>query len=245
MRKYNEEIIDNESRKYAYDFDLDVIHPFMVRAFKPFFVEGDALELGCFQGAFSSRVVDYFTELTCVDASQDAIAKAEKLLCGKNVKFFEGTFEEIILPRKYNNIFLTHVLEHVDDRVGLLAKINREWLSEDGVLFVACPNGNAPSRQIAVKMGLIDTNISVTPAEWKHGHRITYTFDTLEGDIRKAGLKIVFKSGIFFKALANFQWDQVIAQGIVSNDYLEGCYSLGQQYPELCSSIYFVCRRSE
>ena len=43
-----------------------------------------------------------------------------------------------------------------------------------------CPNANAPSRQIAVKMGLIGTNTEVTDAERAHGHRVTYTFDSLE-----------------------------------------------------------------
>ena len=134
-------------------------------------------------------------------------------------------------------------MEHIDDRVGLLKKIKEEWLSEKGVLFVACPNANAPSRQIAVKMGLIESNESVTAAEREHGHRVTYSMNSLESDIKKAGFDIIHKSGIFFKALANFQWDRLLDTDIITKEYLDGCYSLGQQYPELCSSIYCVCRK--
>ncbi|CAO4149460.1 hypothetical protein PKCBPO_02931 [Methylorubrum thiocyanatum] len=30
---------------------------------------------------------------------------------------------------------------------------------------------------------------------------------------------------------------------IVSPAYLDGCYALGQLYPDLCASIYLVCER--
>ncbi|MCI8376712.1 MAG: class I SAM-dependent methyltransferase [Lachnospiraceae bacterium] len=240
-RNYNEEFKDN-TRKYAYGFDYDVMHPFMIRAFSPMFQKGNALELGSFQGHFTERLLPYFEDITCVEASGEALQAARERLEDR-IKLVQGTFEEVSLPQRYDNIFLTHVLEHLDDRVGLLKKIREEWLSDRGVLFVACPNANAPSRQIAVKMGLIDHNTAVTDAERAHGHRITYSLDTLEGDIRKAGLQVEYKSGIFFKALANFQWDRVIQEGIVAEEYLEGCYELGQVYPDLCSSIYCVCKK--
>jgi 2-polyprenyl-3-methyl-5-hydroxy-6-metoxy-1,4-benzoquinol methylase len=154
-----------------------------------------------------------------------------------------STFETATLARRYDNVVLTHVLEHLDDPVRILKRINDEWLAEKGRLFLVCPNANAPSRQIAVKMGLISHNAAVTPAEADHGHRRTYSLDTLERDATAAGLAIRHRSGIFFKALANFQWDRLLKTGIISNDYLEGCYQLGQHYPDLCSSIFLVCER--
>ena len=120
-----------------------------------------------------------------------------------------------------------------------------EWLAEGGRFFLVCPNANAPSRQIAVKMGLITHNAAVTPAEAEHGHRCTYSLDTLERDANAAGLKIMHRSGIFFKALANFQWDRLLDTDIISKEYLEGCYKLGQHYPDLCSSIFLMCERGD
>jgi hypothetical protein len=134
-------------------------------------------------------------------------------------------------------------LEHLSDPVLVLKRINDEWLSDNGRLFLVCPNANAPSRQIAVKMGLISHNTAVTPAEAEHGHRRTYTLDTLEKDAAAAGLKVVHRSGIFFKALANFQWDKLLKTDIISPEYLEGCYQLGKQYPDLCSSIFLLCEK--
>lgn len=238
-RDYNAEHADN-ARKYAYGFDFDVMHPLMVRSFAPFFRPGSMLELGSFKGDFTARLTEHFTDLSCVEASDQAMAEARQRL-GDRVQYFNSLFETVQLPRRYDNIVMTHVLEHLDDPIAVLSRINREWLAPGGRVFLACPNANAPSRQIAVKMGLIDHNAAVTPAEAEHGHRCTYALDTLERDATRAGLKVIHRSGIFFKALANFQWDRLLKTDIISPAYLEGCFQLGQQYPDLCSTIYLVC----
>jgi 2-polyprenyl-3-methyl-5-hydroxy-6-metoxy-1,4-benzoquinol methylase len=243
-RDYNKELKDNTGRKYSYGFDLDVMHPFMLRSFLPFFREGNLLELGSFKGDFTRRFLPYFKDITCVEASDEAIKVAKETM-GGNTRYFNAVFEEVILPGKYDNIVLTHVLEHLDDPVSVLRRINDEWLSDTGRFFLVCPNANAPSRQIAVKMGLIAHNTAITPAEAEHGHKITYTLDTLEADAKAAGLNVVYRSGIFFKALANFQWDQLLNTDIISKEYLEGCYQLGQVYPDLCSSIFLMCEKGK
>ena len=189
-RDYNQEHQDVLGHKYAYDFDFDVIHPFMIKSFEPFFKEGSLLELGSFKGDFTRKLLPYSDDITCVEASDEAIGIAQNEFRNK-VKFVNSLFEKVTLPTKYDNIVLTHVLEHLDDPVSILKRINNEWLSDNGRFFLVCPNANAPSRQIAVKMGLIPHNSAVTPQEKEHGHRITYTLDTLERDAKFAGLNII------------------------------------------------------
>jgi 2-polyprenyl-3-methyl-5-hydroxy-6-metoxy-1,4-benzoquinol methylase len=244
QRNYNAELKDTKDHKYAYGFDFDVMHPFMLRSFIPFFREGNLLELGSFKGDFTKRFIPYFNDITCVEASDEAIQLAKTEL-GNKITYINSLFETVTLPKKYDNIILTHVLEHIDNPVALLKRINDEWLSDTGRFFLVCPNANAPSRQIAVKMGLISHNAAVTPAEEEHGHRITYSLDTLERDAKAAGLNVVHRSGIFFKALANFQWDRLLGTDIISPEYLEGCFQLGQQYPDLCSSIFLMCEKGK
>lgn len=244
IRNHNLEIKDNADRKYAYGFDFDVMHPYMIQSFEPFFRKGSLLELGSFKGDFTRRFVPYFDDITCVEASDEAMAQARDKL-GNKVTFVHAMFEHAVLPKRYDNIVLTHVLEHIDDPILVLKRINDEWLAEGGRLFLVCPNANAPSRQIAVKMGLITHNAAVTPAEAAHGHRCTYTLDTLERDAVAAGLNVRHRSGIFFKALANFQWDRLLQTDIISRQYLDGCYQLGQQYPDLCASIFLMCERGD
>lgn len=243
-RDYDVEIKDTADHKYAYGFDFDVMHPFMIRSFEPFFRPGSLLELGSFKGDLTRRFLHRFDDVTCVEASGEAIEEASERLKGR-AHLVHSTFESVSLPRRYDNVVLTHVLEHLDDPVGVLRRVNTDWLAEGGRFFLVCPNANAPSRQIAVKMGLISHNAAVTPSESAHGHRCTYTLDTLERDAVAAGLRVLHRSGIFFKALANFQWDRLLQTDIISKEYLEGCYMLGQVYPDLCSSIFLMCERGQ
>jgi len=242
QRDYNSEMRDTSDRRYAYNFDFDVMHRYFIKSFEPFFRSGNVLELGSFKGDFSRRLLAYFDDVTCVEASSVALEEARSAL-GDKVTLVNALFESVVLGRRYDNIILAHVLEHLDDPNLVLRRINDEWLAEGGRLFLVCPNANAPSRQIAVKMGLITHNAAVTAAELEHGHRRTYALDTLERDALGAGLEVSHRSGIFFKALANFQWDRLLQTDIISDEYLEGCYKLGQHYPELCASIFLVCER--
>jgi 2-polyprenyl-3-methyl-5-hydroxy-6-metoxy-1,4-benzoquinol methylase len=241
-RNYDAEIRDTGTRQYAYDFDFDVMHRFKIRAFEPFFRPGRLLELGSHVGDFTERLLPFVDEITCLEASDVAIGEARRRF-GDRVTFVHSLIESATLHERYDDVVLTHVLEHVDDPVRVLRRINDEWLADGGRLFLVVPNANAPSRQIAVHMGLIDHNAAVTAAEAEHGHRRTYSLDTLERDAVAAGLSVVHRSGIFFKALANFQWDRLLRTDIISDDYLEGCFKLGQRYPDLCASLFLVCER--
>lgn len=241
-RNYTSEAIDSQERRYAYDFDT-ILRRYMMKSFQPFLPKGKALELGCYQGAFTSLITAAYDDVTVVEAAENLIADA-KARVGAKVTFIHSVFEEVELAAEYDAIFFIHTLEHLDDAVGVLKRV-KKWLSPTGKLFLAVPNAHAPSRQIAVKMGLISHNDAVTPAEFEHGHRITYSFDTLERDVTNAGLSIEHRGGVFFKPLANFQFDTLIAAGTIDSAYLDGCYALGMQYPDLCASIYMICSRGE
>lgn len=51
-RDYNQEIKDTADHQYAYNFDFDVMHPFMIRSFSPFFNQGSLARIGEFQRRF-------------------------------------------------------------------------------------------------------------------------------------------------------------------------------------------------
>nr|WP_199045315.1 class I SAM-dependent methyltransferase [Dyella sp. ASV24] len=238
MRDHNVEYQDNVERRYAYTFD-SVVRGYMMRTFSPFFGDGKALELGCFDGESTSVFAERFTDLTVVEAASELISKARERV-PQRVAFIQTTIEDADLPPIYDSIFLVHTLEHLDDPVSALSRI-RTWLSPKGRLFVVVPNANAASRQLAVKMGLISDNHAVTGGEKAHGHRCTYSLDTLERDVRASGLVIEARGGIFFKPFANFQFDRLMESGIIDQSYLDACYALGMQYPELTASVYNVC----
>jgi 2-polyprenyl-3-methyl-5-hydroxy-6-metoxy-1,4-benzoquinol methylase len=240
-RDYNREYQDTSERAYAYDFD-SVLRRYMIRQFRPLLPKGKALELGCYKGEFTEILTKHYDDLTVIEASDELIAEARQRVPA-SVRFVHSTFENASLPAAYDAIFLIHTLEHLDDAPGVLRRVD-SWLAPGGRLFLVCPNANAPSRQIAVKMGLISHNAAVTEGERVHGHRITYSLDTLERDARAGGLTVLQRSGVFFKPFANFQFDKLMKTDIVSTAYLDGCYELGMLYPDLSASIFLLCGKS-
>lgn len=242
MRDYNQEARDLGDRKYAYNFDY-IHREYMLRALEPYFSGASALEMGCYRGEFTKHLIERFASVDVIEAASDLIAEA-RARAGGTVTFHHGTFEAVELDRRFDNVFLVHTLEHLDDPVLVLRRI-RGWLGEKGRLLVVVPNANAPSRQIAVQMGLISHNAAVTEGEFAHGHRRTYSLDTLRRDALAAGLRVIAQGGILFKPLANFQIDRALADGIVTREFLEGCFQLGMLYPDLCASVYLVCDRGD
>ena len=195
--------------------------------------------MGCYLGDVTEMLAERYTDLTVIEASNELASAAQKRL-GARARFLQGTFETIDVSERFDAIFLMHTLEHLDDPVHVLRRA-AAGSTTSGRLFVVVPNANAPSRQIAVQMGLIPFNSAVTDAEREHGHRRTYSLDTLERDVVGAGLRIVHRGGVFFKPLANYQFDKLAGGDVISDAYLEGCYRLGMHYPDLCASIYVVC----
>ena len=239
VRDYNAEYKDSD-RKYAYEFDT-VLRVYIMRTLDPLLPRGRALEMGCYTGASTELIADRYADVTVVEASDELIAKAKDRL-GSRARFVHGTFETVVVPERYDAVFLIHTLEHLDDPIGVLRRVGG-WLTEQGRLFVVVPNANAASRQIAVQMGLIPFNDAVTESERIHGHRRTYSLTTLERDVVDAGLTVIERGGVFFKPLANFQFDRLMGSDVISDAYLEGCYRLGARYPDLCASVWCACER--
>jgi 2-polyprenyl-3-methyl-5-hydroxy-6-metoxy-1,4-benzoquinol methylase len=245
-RDYNLELSDQENasnEKYAYRFDYDVMHPLMIRKLIEHRSSGKVLEIGSYQGAFTERILEHFSDLTCVEISTDAFQQLKERI-GSRAVLHNDAIENIRLLEKFDIIVVTHVLEHVDNPVQVMQDLS-SYLTEDGIIYAVVPSATAASRQIAVEMGLISHLTAVTEAERQHGHQRTYTLDTLKRDARAAGLKSITAGGIFFKGFANFQFDQAISSGIVSDSYLEGCYTLGDKYPELCASLFLIGSRAK
>jgi 2-polyprenyl-3-methyl-5-hydroxy-6-metoxy-1,4-benzoquinol methylase len=199
--------------------------------------------MGCYMGDFTVLFDQHYADLNVIEAA-DILIKATQKRVSSRVRFIHSTFEAAEISERFDNIFLIHTLEHLDDPVGVMRKAGN-WLKPNGRFFVAVPNAHAVSRRIAVKMGLITHNSAITPSESAHGHRITYSLDTLERDVRDSGLSIIDRGGVLFKPLANFQFDQLMGTAALSPEYIEGCYALGMEYPDLCASIFVVCEKTK
>lgn len=228
-----------KSGEYTYKFDY-LMHGWMFRTLQASFQDGRTLEVGCFEGVMSEKLFEIFGCLDVVEPEASNILKTEKRV--PDAQFYNCKLEDFRTDKRYENIFLIHTLEHLEDDVACLEHLS-SLLTTTGRLFVVVPNADAGSRRIAEAGKIIPPRKSVLESERLHGHFRTYDQRSLRETIIEASLSIVRDGGIFFKPLANFQFDAALEHGILSKDYLEGCFELGKQFPEFCSSIYAVCER--
>ncbi len=218
------------------------IRELIVRTFAPYLTPAmRCLQLGYAEGVDTALLIPKVKHLDVVEGNQ-AFFEAGRAAAPKNVSFYHDLFESFLpqVNHPYDAVFAVYILEHVEDPV-LLLKLAREALSPEGLLFVVVPNANALSRQLALHMGLLPSLASLTPRDLEHGHRRVYDSQSLQQDIEAAGLHPLAKGGVMLKILADFQLDQLIALDILGQEQIDGLYSLGHQYPELCGSLYAIC----
>jgi len=145
------------------------------------------LEVGVGHGLYLSKALDILdnkTTFTVVDISETSLRFAKHFINDNRVEYNLRDIFDFNNDEKYDFITLGEVLEHVEDPLGLLLKLN-DLLSDDGVLFFTTPT-NAPAIdhiylfnnveeirdivrsagfQIASEMSFLSEDVSVEKAE--------------------------------------------------------------------------------
>jgi 2-polyprenyl-3-methyl-5-hydroxy-6-metoxy-1,4-benzoquinol methylase len=238
-RRRLDQAVESYGEAYA-PFDA-AMRGYMMRSLEPHFRDGPCLQVGCAHGDQTSLLAARFNDLTVVEPAR-AFVEIAAARAPAGVRFVEALIEDFETERRFANVVFSHVLEHVEDAVACLRRLGA-LLAPGGRLFVIVPNAEAASRRIAVKMGVLEHLEALSVADVAAGHRRVYRLDTLVADSRRAGLAIAETGGIFFKPLANFQFDALIGGPLIGEDFMEGCYQLGKEQPTFCASIYLVAER--
>jgi len=199
-----------------------------------------ALELGCSDGFVTSMIANKVETLDVVDGSSAFLEQAKKRNI-PNARFIHSLFEDFQGDHSYDYVFATYVLEHIDNPLLVLQNI-RNQMSAEGLLLVAVPNARALSRQLARHMGLISVLTDLTPNDQNHGHKRVYDRCSLDNLLHFAGFKHIARGGVLLKPFADFQLDKLIECGVLGKEQIEGLYSLGFEYPDLCATLYSVCK---
>jgi len=151
-----------------------------------FVKSGRVLEIGSSTGIFLEIFKEKGFEVFGVESSRSAV-EAKK----KGIKVYRDYFEKLNLPRNYFDlVLLNHTLEHMDDPVLVLKKVNT-LLKKGGILFVDVPNAGSLSAKI---MG--DSWPFRLPSE----HKWQFTKQSILKLFSKTGFKVLLwqsRSGIF------------------------------------------------
>ena len=238
------QLLDQHSTTYRYNSPQDdLIRNLAVRTFVPFIKNAEdtaALEIGCSNGLMTELWASHFSSLDVAEGSEKFIAMAKQRNL-HNVQFHHTLLEDYETDKRYDYIIAGYVLPIVIDEQVFLKKI-RELLKPDGTMYVVVSNARSLSRQLAKHMGLIDDEMALMETDIKHGHRRIYDRHHLDRALATAGFNTVKSGGIFLKKFADFQMDELIRHNILQDAQIEGLYSLGNDYPDICGALYSVCQ---
>ncbi|MFV9875364.1 MAG: class I SAM-dependent methyltransferase [Rickettsiales endosymbiont of Dermacentor nuttalli] len=219
-----------------------VIRSLGARTFFPFISDKQAvaLELGCSNGFMANLIAEKIQAVHVLEGVHELIIEVEKD-AKSNVKFIHTLFEEFNSDQKYDYVFALFVLEHVFDVQEVLNMVKRV-LKPGGILFITVPNARALSRQFARHMGIIQDLKELTENDVCFGHRRVYDRCTLNEELNQAGFSQIMQGGLLLKILADFQLNELLNNGFLSENHIDALYKLGLEYPDLCGSLFSICK---
>ncbi len=152
---------------------------------------GRALDVGCGDATFLSRLSVLGWDVTGVDFSPSAVEAAKQHY---QIEVHLGELQGAQLaPESFDYIHLSHVLEHVTDPVDFLRSVNR-LLKPSGLLYIETPN--------AASLGF-----RLSKERWLHldspRHLFLFTPSTLAACLSAAGLQLERSSTL---GMPSFWW---------------------------------------
>jgi 2-polyprenyl-3-methyl-5-hydroxy-6-metoxy-1,4-benzoquinol methylase len=170
-----------------------------------------ALEIGCGKGLWTEVLCARYGQVDVVDGSAELLEGISRryghltrltthLALAED--FFSASAE------KWHHMYMTFLLEHVEDVVGLL-HLARNCIEADGMLFIAVPNADSVHRVLAVRAGLIPATNTLSANDIKVGHRRVYTRSLLRKHLEEAGFHVVKEEPIGLKPLTLAQLEAI------------------------------------
>lgn len=233
-------LIDNA--RYSANFDL-IMHDFCLEKFANLVHGKNCLEMGCYHGSMTVKLAAAAKSLTALDNDITSI-EMTKIACEMraNVSYACSSFENYSQYGDFDTIYFSHALEHVENDRSLLDTIFKQ-IKVGALLITVVPNALSLSRQIAMKMGILENVYGVTKFEKEIGHFRTYDQRMLQNLFIDAGFKIVEAGGIMPKIFSNKQFDDSLDQGVINHSFLAALNSLSEKYQDICSSIYIIATK--
>ena len=220
------------------------IRRLVARTFEPYLSTGGrGLQLGYSEGIDTKLLCRLVGHMDVVEGCQTFIDEGRES-APDNLRFHHALFEDFALPEgeaPYDYAFAIYVLEHLQDVRHVLGVL-RSVLKPGGLLFAVVPNARALSRQLARHMGILNELTELTEHDHNHGHRRVYDRVSLNRDIEAGGFRTIAQGGVMLKILADFQLDRLMRDGVLGEEHVDGLYRLGLEYPDLCGSLFAVCR---
>jgi 2-polyprenyl-3-methyl-5-hydroxy-6-metoxy-1,4-benzoquinol methylase len=235
-QKKRKENLDNYIVAYdqgqLYNYDIDIWHKWYTKRLKELFKGEKCLELGIGHGFTTHVFSKHFQSYKVIEGSPKIIEKFKQTLPDSNIDIELSYFEDFESSEVFDVIIMGYILEHVDDPELILKKY-KDFLSENGSIFVIVPNGSALNRRFGLKAGFIKSLDEISDFDLTFGHKRTFTYESLLDLVKQCGFEIERCEGIFLKPMST---KQMVAANIPES-IIEAMCEVAVEYPELSACI--------
>jgi 2-polyprenyl-3-methyl-5-hydroxy-6-metoxy-1,4-benzoquinol methylase len=205
--------------------------------------KSNVLEFGSATGQMTQILSQRTKKVVAVDGSSEFIKIAKKRVNNAgNVQFIETYFENFATNEKFDCLIFHHILEHIKDPVSLLSNVLRV-INKNGIIAVSVPNSHALSRQLAVKMGLLNSIYDLTKNDINHGHFRVYDWKILEEQITESGYSILGRHGLSFKLFSDKQNIEMLSANIIGEEQIKGLWLMADELPLISGAIMIVANK--
>jgi len=218
--------------KHIFSYDMKIWMDWYVNRLKLILNGHNCLELGIGHGYTTNTFSSYFTEYEVIEGSKQMIDRFFKLFPESKVNIALGYFEDFEPSKQFDVILMGYILEHVDNPQQILLKY-KQYLNENGSIYVVVPNGSALNRRFGLEAGLIKSLDEVSEFDFKCGHKRTFTYESLIELVKECDFKISRQEGIFFKCMTTQQMIELkIPESIIN-----AMCTVAVDFPELAACI--------
>lgn len=221
-------------KEFIYDFDNDIMLKYYPKRISEKLVKGSFLELGLGHGYTIQEFLKHVDGYTILEGSNAVINnfKTNEEKVYSKVNIIETYFENFETNKKYDNIIMGFILEHVENPDLILEKY-KKLLSKNGKIFIAVPNAESLHRQIGFEAGYMSDLKSLSESDLLLGHRRYYDKKELLELAKRHQMKVLSIEGIFLKPLTTSQLQTLE----LSKEIINGMLEMGKKYPELSNAI--------
>jgi len=150
----------------------------------------------------------------------------------KRISLIHTYFEDYSIDKKFDAIEMGFILEHVNDPALIVNKF-KNFLSENGRMYIAVPNARSLHRLIGFEAGLLDDIYKLSPCDLQLGHKRYFDLATTLNMVEKAGLKVHNTIGLMLKPITTSQiiqlgWDEHVIKALLK---------IGDEYPDIANGI--------
>lgn len=206
------------------------------------------LEIGCGMEPLFEFIEDY-KKMVIVEPGDIFIQNAENKAKQKNKEIVcvRGFFEEKATQIKelcndYDFIVLSSLLHEVEEPENLLILLH-SICAEETIIHINVPNANSLHRLLAKEMGIIKDVHELSNLQIEMQRNNVFDTNSLCELVDKCGFTVIEQGTYFPKIFSAGQMENILQQGIVTEDIFEGLNKMIKYVPEYGSEIYIQMKK--